>query len=287
MATIRHIQYVLLLAAMSVSSIVCGDDIAADFRGELVVADVARFDDLPKRMYLLPEFKEPILPIKLPDDFVPLFIRVLNGDYENELHRDAARSLERVALEKLGDPELFRESLRNRLKDTSDRAVISACVMALVAADDSSSADLLATFCGPQNESLSIHIEPKLVDWKNAALLEQWRQRIRQPLNYSRQMTALACRCLGDMGDTDSLDVLLALAQDEHTGMTVRQVAARSAGKLAADRAGKAAAELVSGDISSRVVQRHYLNQPITLRLSRWFRSCVKILKTRLHRWPG
>lgn len=250
----RHFQCVLLLAALNVSSSVCGDDIASDFRGQLIIADVARYDDLPTRMYLLPEFQEPAQSIVLSDDFVPLFVRVLNGDYENELHRDAARSLERVALEKLGDPELFRASLRHRLENTSDASVIDACVMALLAVDDSSAADLLATFCGSHNETLSIHIEPRLAKWKSTVLQEQWRQRIRHPLNYTRQMTALACRCLGEVGDKDSPDVLFRLALAEQTGMTVRQAAAGAAGRLDPDRAGTVAAELVSKDLRSRII---------------------------------
>ena len=241
------------------SSWAAADDIASDFRGELIIPEVARFDHLPARMYMLPEFTEPVARVVLPDDFVPMFVRVLSGKYDNELHRDAARSLERVANEKLADPDQFKDALHSRLQDTDDRAVVNACVMALVASDDSTAAELLSKYCTSEYEGLAIHIEPKLAEWKNTSIIERWQQRIKEPLNYTHQMTALACRCLGEIGDASSVDTLVQLVLDDRSQMTVRQAAAKAVGRIDPAKAGKAAAELISGGIPRRVLAASFL----------------------------
>ncbi len=259
MTNLKHFDRVVLLVVTAMSCRVCGDEIATDFRGDLNVAEVARFGDLPTRMYLLPEFLDPVGRVVLSDGLVPLFVRILNGDYDDELYRDAARSLERVAREFPNQADQYADALRNRLAKTSSQAVIDACAMALVAANDKSSADLLATFCGPANEGLSIHVEPRLAEWKHRVLVEQWRERIRNPFDHTRQMTALACRCLAEVGDTESTDVLVKLALDERLETVVRGAAARAVSRLDPGKAGATSGNLAVEDIPSRLLAIAFL----------------------------
>lgn len=248
-----HKRLVLLLILFACST-VRADDIFLHFQDKLTIADIARFDDLPTRLYLRSEFAPVPTKRYLPDEFVQLFIRILDGDYERELHIDAARSLERVALEKLADPAPFRKSLTSRLKQTESLLVIRACAMALVAADARDDAELLAELCQPDNEALCSQIEPKLASWNYQALVPTWQSRIRRPDDSTRVLVCLACRCLAEVGHTDSVQDLTVLALNEKARFLVRKAAARAVASLDAVKAGGAAILLVDGDIPQRVL---------------------------------
>ena len=228
---------------------------AHDHAGPLKIPSVVRYRKLPARLLLLrSEVAGTEVAEVLPDSYIQLFTRLLDGEYDNELHRDAAQSLERVGRLKLAKPESYVQSLRNRLKTTDSRIVARACAIALAAADHPESAEDLAAVCQPNNEVVCTHVEPKLAEWDSRLLLETWKARISHPDSFSNQLVILACRCLAKVNDTASTATLLAITKNELVQFPVRQAAAEAAGQLDSAKAVRLAKTMASGELQQRLL---------------------------------
>lgn len=228
---------------------------AHDYVGPFKIPAVVRYKKLPARLLLLrSEFAGTEVTEILPDSYIRLFTRLLDGDYDNELHRDAAQSLERVGRLKLARPESYVQSLRNRLKTSDSRIVTRACAIALAAANHPESAEDLAAVCLPNNEVVCTHVEPRLAEWDSRLLLDTWKARISHPDSFSNQLVILACQCLARVNDTASTETLLGIAKNELVQFPVRQAAAEAAGQLDSTRAARLAKTMASGEVLQRML---------------------------------
>ncbi len=259
MSSTRGISIIAVLVA-SFGVFAHADETTRAFEGEFKIADVPRFDDLPTRFYLRPEFQIPEPKKLLQKDFVDLFVRVVDGDYDEEISVQAARSLQRVAREKLADPEMFSDALRTRLQKSTSRNVRRSCAMALAEVGDQNDADLLAELCLPGDEVLCAAIEPTLAKWKSEALLDSWQQRIQTPKKYSQTLLQLACRGVAELNATQTVSDLQKLAASDSTRFSTRRVASEALGRVAPDSAFKLASELSKSGISDRILAILLLN---------------------------
>lgn len=225
-----------------------------DHAGPLRIPSVVRYTNLPTRLLLRSEFVEPEITEILPDSYIVFFNKLLDGDYDSELHRDAAQSLERVGRQRLAKPETYVQSLRNRLNNSDSRVVTRACAIALAAANQPKTAEDLAAFCLPNNEVICAHVEPRLAQWNSKALLETWQARINAPDKFSDQLLILACQCLAEINDSTSTETLIALAANELIQFPVRHAAAEGAGRLDPAKAAELAKSLASGKILQRLL---------------------------------
>ena len=100
-----RISLLLLIAALPFSSSAQADDADTYYADPLVLADIPRFDDLPIRLMLRPEFAEGEVEYFFDEELLPFFSRILSGDYQSEIHVQAAQSLERIGRDKLAPPE--------------------------------------------------------------------------------------------------------------------------------------------------------------------------------------
>ena len=256
MAAFQHKTFLLvvLLLSFGVTTYVAADEDNQDYAGPLELPEIARYHSLPTRLFMRPEFQEVKVAEILPVEFVEVFARVLDGDYDTGLHRDAAQSLERVSRENLGKKDLYLPSLRGRLKTSESRIVLSACALALVAADDRESAEALATLCRPDNEVLCGHIEPRLAEWQSQLLQSVWRERLRLSREHTVQLMILACQGLAKINDTESVEPLMALLQNDREKFPIRKAAAAAIAELDQTQAAETAAHFATGSTSNRLL---------------------------------
>ncbi|MEQ9409549.1 MAG: hypothetical protein RIK87_17570 [Fuerstiella sp.] len=224
------------------------------YEDELNIAPVARFDDLPLRLFLRPEFQPAARETYLSEEQLQTFITALEGDYDTELYFLAARSLERVAREQLADTELFAPALRARLEATTQLQVRRACALALAEAGQPDDAALLARFCQPGDEVLSQVLERRLAEWKSDVLLSTWKSRIQSPDGVSRKLVVLACEGAAAVEAVELTEALQALAVSDQVSPTVRKSAAAAVAKLSPAEAMTSATALLNKDIFDRVV---------------------------------
>ncbi len=236
------------------TSFVRGDESEIYFEGDLKIADVARFNDLPTRFYLRPEFQVPVADTFLQDEFLDLFVRILDGDYDDELYVQAARSLERVSRERLASTERFADVLRKRLKDSDDRDVRRTCAMALAAAESKQDAELLASLCQPGDEVLCLVLEEALSEWKSELLLDVWQKRIQDPTSCSQTLLALACQGVASLNATQVVPELQKLIASDRQRFSIRKAAAQSLARLSQDAAYASAEALADGTVNERIV---------------------------------
>lgn len=225
-----------------------------DLPDEFTLADIARYNNLPMRYFLRPEFQQLQLEWYFDDRFRDTFVKVLHDDLPNELHEKAARSLERVATEKLSDPATFVAALRHRLTTTTSREVRRACAAALVAADSREDAALLADWCRPDDEVLCSRIESWLAENQSDVLKSDWIKRISAPRNFSRTMLMLACHGLADLNAVDTVPQLKALVSSEEVGFKVRMAAAEAVATLSTAESFELAERLATGVLTDKLL---------------------------------
>lgn len=249
------------LICAAAGSAIAQEDWSADYSGELTIAPVCRYDELPTRLLMLPVFDPVEYPTYMPDTFLDFFLRILEGDYDSELHWEAAASLERVAQEQLTDPRRFVPALQKTLESTDSPLVRRVCARALVAADDRASAEALSKLCVPEEHVLSTRIEPWLAAVRPALLQDEWRRRLQQPLSTSQPQVMLACECVVIAEDRQALDSLTALATSDQTRFGVRRAAARALSRLEAPGVAAAAAVLAEGSVTDRILAAQLLDR--------------------------
>ncbi|MEI6540138.1 MAG: hypothetical protein WCO86_11535, partial [Planctomycetota bacterium] len=148
------------------------------FRGQLEIAHIARFDNLPRRMFLEPHLISPGSARTLGLRFVSLFDQTLRGINDAELQETAALSLARVAREKLQDISGSSDILLQHLESHSNFRVRFACARALVNADWQESGAALLNMDEYADDSQRLWIDPALARWKVVAAADIWRQRL-------------------------------------------------------------------------------------------------------------
>ncbi len=221
------------------------------FRGPLEIAPVARYSDLPMRMFLEPHILIDRSPIVLDSRYVPLFDKTLRETADVELLETAALSLARVSREKLRDIAISTDILRQHLESNADLRVRFACARALINCDLAQSASAILKLDEHADDSQRLWLEPALARWKVAEATAMWKQRLTD-----RQATAvgvaLACEGLAALGDASVSESLLSLLKNSPHSYEKRMAAAKALCVIDPAMANVEAAPFVKGNVLSR-----------------------------------
>lgn len=223
------------------------------YEGRLSIPAVARFRQLPLRLFLRSEFDLPTADRYFPEEYLPRFLQIMQGDFDNELKYHVARALERIVRERLTSIDAILPVVRTTLQQSDDLNVRRACAMVLTAADTQEHAAVLSELCRAGDLHASLLIEPKLADWKSNELTTEWLNRIRQPEQHSRVLIGLACNGLSRLANTDALPELAGLAESDTTRFQIRKAAAAAVSRLSAEQAVDIATRLADGSLEDRI----------------------------------
>lgn len=223
------------------------------FLGPLNIPHIARFNDLPRRMFLEPHLIPPESGRTLGPGFVPLFDRTLREIDDDELQETAALSLARIAHEKLQDISGSYDILLQHLESHSNLRVRFACARALVNADASQSAAAVLKLNEQSFEAQRLWIEPALARWKSAAAADMWKQRLAAE-SETTVAVLLACDGLAALGDTQAVDLMLSVLHGELLSYEKRRAAAKAICVLAPDVALAEAESFVDGGVLEQLL---------------------------------
>lgn len=167
----------------------------------------------------------------VPSDSIPLWKMALERD-ENELRRRAAEAIRDAQLRGTEGLKTLVPVLRKVLvTPIDDRTVQLAALRALVALDDTASAEALFTISQKLGADAAEVLEPKLSEWEYEPIVAVWRKRLDDPLIGTRYRV-LAFRGLAAVGDTKSSELVAAISADRTEIAAVRIEAAKAAGIL-------------------------------------------------------
>lgn len=223
------------------------------FLGPLDIAHIARFNDLPRRMFLEPYLIPPESVRALGPRYVPLFDKTLREMNNDEVLETAALCLARVAHEKLQDINGSSDILLKHLESHSSLRVRFACARALVNADVSQSAAAVLTLNEHASDAQRLWMEPALARWKSAAAADIWKQRLAAD-SETTVAVSLACDGLAALGDAEAVDLLLSVLHGKLLSYEKRRAAAKAIGVLAPDIALTEAGSHISGDVLERLL---------------------------------
>ena len=223
------------------------------FRGPLEIAHIARFDNLPRRMFLEPQLIPPESVRFIGPHYVPLFDRTLRESSDAELLEAAALSLARVAHEKLQDTSVSNDILLQLIESHPDLRVRFACARALVNADVAQSAAAILTLTEHASDAQRLWIEPALSRWKVAAAADVWKQRLAAD-SETAVAVSLACDGLAALGDPNALDLLIGVIHGKLLAYEKRWAAARAICVLSPDRALAEAESFTDGNVLERLL---------------------------------
>ena len=243
------------------------------FRGPLEITHIARFDNLPRRMFLEPHLISPGSVRTLGLSFVSLFDQTLRGINDAELQETAALSLARVAREKLQDISGSSDILLQHLESHSNLRVRFACARALVNADWQQSGAALLNMDEYADDSQRLWIDPALARWKVLAAADIWRQR----LEFDTETTvavSLACDGLAALGDAQALELLTSVLNDNLLAYDKRMAAAKAICVLAPDMALTQADLFTGGSVPERLLEIKLLLSSKPVAHARLFSLC-------------
>ena len=223
------------------------------FLGPLDIAHIARFNDLPRRMFLEPHMIPPESVRTLAPGYVPLFDRTLREIDNDELLETAAISLARIAEEKLQDISGSSDILLKHLESHSSLRVRFACARALVDGDVAQSAAAVLKLNEYASDAQRLWIEPALARWKFAAAEDIWKQRLAAD-SETTVAVSLACDGLAALGDLEALDLLRAVLHGKLLAYEKRRAAAKAICVLSPDMALAEAESLVDGNVLERLL---------------------------------
>ncbi len=223
------------------------------FLGPLDIAHIARFNDLPRRMFLEPYLIPPESVRTLGPGYVPLFDRTLREMNDDEVLETAALCLARVAHEKLQDISGSSDILLKHLESDSNLRVRFACARALVNADVPQSAAAVLKLNEYASDAQRLWIEPALARWKFAAAEDIWKQRLAAD-SETTVAVSLASDGLAALGDPKALDLLRSVLHGKLLPYEKRRAAAKAICVLSPDMALAEADSLVEGSVLERLL---------------------------------
>ncbi|MEZ6059036.1 MAG: hypothetical protein R3C19_01605 [Planctomycetaceae bacterium] len=230
------------------------DNDALAFTGEIVLPDIARFNNLPKRMFLEPDLSLPEPLYYLGEEFPKTFGRLLAGEYEAGLQAEAVYSLRRIAVNKYADTSAYVSDIQRLMNTSPDRDLKRACALALCAMEISAADTDLLAFCTPEWQDISESVETALARWKSPVAVPIWKQRVENIGDFTTLSVRLACQGLASLQVTDSVPVLKNVLQNSQNPFPVRRAAAAAIARLAHDDAITLATEYQSGGIPERLM---------------------------------
>ena len=237
--------------------ICCADAVSQerlDFKGQLHLPDIVRYTELPRRMYLEPEFSLPPN-IRYLEPRLPAFYeRVLRSPADDEILIEAVQCLERVQDEEYADVSHTAELLQQHLVDNDNDLVRQSCVSALASMGRSEFAGDVARHCVPRYEALCLDIEPTFVSWGNDSLKDTWLQRIETPAAFSDALVDLACDGLSQLNEDAALGPLEQLLASPTASYPVRHAAARAVARIDHLKSVQVAQTFMNGPVTDRLL---------------------------------
>lgn len=224
------------------------------FQGPIRIPHIARYYDLPQRMFLEPHLISPGTVKKVDSSFMELFDKTLREFDDDELLETSALSLARIAHEKLNsDLSRSTDILLKHLESHSNLRVRFACARALVNADASQSAAAVLALDQHAADAQRLWIDPALSRWKCTAAGDVWKQRL---ANNSETAVAvsLACEGLAALGDVQASDLLLSVLQGKLLAYDKRRAAAKATCVLVPDVAFAESASFTGGSVPERLL---------------------------------
>ncbi len=223
------------------------------FLGPLDIAHIARFSDLPQRMFLEPHLIPPGSVRTLESRFVPLFDKTLREMHDEELLETAALSLARVAHEKFQDISGSSDILLQHLESHASLRVRFACARALVNADLREAGAAILKIDEYADDSQRLWIDPALAHWKVAAAADVWKHRLAAD-SETTVAVSLACDGLAALGDPEAWDLLQSVLRGKFLAYEKRRAAARAMCVLAPDKAFAEAQLFTGGSVLDRLL---------------------------------
>ncbi len=225
-----------------------------DFKGELKLPAIVRYRELPRRMYLEPEFSLPPVKWYLEPRLPAFFERVLRSAADDEILIEASQCLERVQGEKYADVSHTAELLQQHLVDNDNELVRQSCASALAAMGRLEFAGDVAQYCVPRYEALCLDVEPTFVSWGEDGLKETWLRRVETPAAFPDALVDLACQGLSQMNETSAVAALERILADLTFSYPVRYAAANALGQLGRQKSVELAQTFLEGPITSRLL---------------------------------
>lgn len=218
------------LAFTHVSSAFCQRP--QDYKGAFELPEIVRFADLPRRMYLEPEFVLPVHTRFTETSVVEFLIRILHSPPDDEMLVEAIRSVEKIHQHEYADVLGAGELLHNHLLESKKDIVRQSAASALASLGRRESAAAVAACCIPRFESLCLNVEPAFAKWGDDALRETWHRRISSPDNYPAALVPLACNGLTQLNDVNAVTSLQVILDTTTNRFSDRHAAARAIGAL-------------------------------------------------------
>jgi hypothetical protein len=237
--------------------ICCADAVSQetrDFKGDLHLPNIVRYTELPRRMYLEPEFSLPPN-IRYLEPRLPAFYeRVLRSPADDEILIEAVQCLERVQDEEYADVSHVAELLQQHLVDNDNENVRQSCASALASMGRSEFATDVARYCVPRYEALCLDIEPTFASWGKDGLKDTWLQRVETPAAFSDALVDLACHGLSQLKEAAALRALEELMASPTASYPVRHAAARAVARIDRLKSIQLAQTFMDGPVTDRLL---------------------------------
>jgi len=254
-------RYQRLLAVLSLVVMArpcCAEDVPdaspqGDFARDLEIPEITRFRTLPQRWNLEPEMVRPETVYVSDRHYVSFFTRMLRDAESTEIQQQAAEYLSRLARTGREDISPALETIRTRMASTESLRVRHACAMALLVADDSSSATLFLEMLPAADESTRLLIEPALAKWGEEKAIPVWVNRLDDPFatvaGYRNAAAGLAA-----LGHRPAVKSFADAVGDAAQPFSRRMAAAKAIVALDSIRGRELAQSIVSGSIPDRLL---------------------------------
>jgi hypothetical protein len=216
---------------------------------------VAYAIEIDSSMLLDPQLEEvreiPIFPQRLK----PLWMEALKSG-EHEQQQRAAHAFDKahqLGMRDLGDVAEVLSQILDAAN--SPLTVRLAAARTLINMDARAAAEVLAKRATVDGMDMALLAEPSLAKWNYVPRRTVWRDQLRDPV-ISRRRLILAIRAVGQVQDKESEGSLLSLALDPLQRADIRIEAARACSRLASNKLGEFALQLLSAKQQASVVDR-------------------------------
>ena len=246
---------------------------SGNYTGPLPIPRIARYQTLPMRMLLEPEFELPPETRKVDAGLLQLFDRVLKQSEDDEILEQAALGMARLTRESLADTSASGDILQKQLQDTASSAVRLACAIALVAGNHQSSAPHLLSLAAQEGDEFRLAVEPALAMWKYQPAEAIWKQRLTDPFA-SAISIRLACEGLTALGSTSSFDQFKTLVTGSTASFANRFAASKAMGTLHPEESRDTGKTLAKQSIMDRLLAVQLLTNQTTESVSALIPLC-------------
>lgn len=225
-----------------------------DFTGEVTFSAIVRHRDLPRRMYLEPEFALPVATRYVEKTTLEFFERIVTNPPDIEILVEAIRSVEEIHQGELADVSQLADLLRKHLREGTSPIIRQVSASALASLQHVEAAKEVAAICVPQFESLCLQLEPDFVTWGGDALQETWLHRVQNSSEFSSALVGLACSGLSRLKTPSAAPALEELLENSSAPYSHRHAAAKSLARIDGASAINHAQGLYAGSLPERLL---------------------------------